>query len=131
MEYLEEEKFNHIGSNDNFDRDQTQVNTQSVSFNAVQPLPPRPVVQTTTTRRVTRPAPTTQRPTRPPPPPTTTTQRVTRPPTTTTQRQTTTVSTLDSNPSFFPSYTPKPSISKITFKKPFNFTGTSYKKSNY
>lgn len=85
LEYLDEEQFNQIGGNDNFDRDQSQINTQSVSFNAVPSTtrPPRPTTTTTvrttttTTRRVTRP-PTT----------TTTTQRQTRPSTTTTQRQT-------------------------------------------
>lgn len=84
LEYLDEEQFNQIGGNDNFDRDQSQINTQSVSLNGVPSTTrPRPVVTTTTTARTT--TTTTRRVTRPP---TTTTQRQTRPSTTTTQRQT-------------------------------------------
>lgn len=90
LSYLDEEQFNQIGGNDNFDRDrdQSQINTQSVVFNAVpSTVRPRPVVTTTTTARTTT---TTRRITRPP---TTTTQRQTRPSTTTTRRFfTTTVS---------------------------------------
>uniref|UniRef100_A0A336KFB7 CSON007980 protein n=1 Tax=Culicoides sonorensis TaxID=179676 RepID=A0A336KFB7_CULSO len=71
VEYLNEEQFNQIGGNDNYDNDQSQINTQSVSINAVpSTVRPRPTTTTTTRRPTTT---------------TTTTRR-----TTTTQRQTTT-----------------------------------------
>lgn len=80
VEYLNEEQFNQIGGNDNFDNDQSQINTQSVSINAVpSTVRPRPTTTTTTTRRPTTTTTTTRR--------TTTTTRRT---TTTTPRPITT-----------------------------------------